>query len=448
MLSALTHLFKHLRGVGLGAILIRGTLSVGAIRIANKAITLVAAVVLARILGAQGYGFYAYAMAVVTTIAIPAQIGLPQLVTREIAAAEARREYSLMRGMRRRALQLASVSVVLGSLVGCAILLVSVHIPAINPAVFALAMLLLPLQIGLALLASMLRGLRFVVQSTWPQIALQPLLFLLLIFISMRYLTAWNAMALNLIATAVALVVLVKIFQKHWPEDANRFAPTYHTRAWLMSLLPFTMMAGINLINKKTDILMLGFFSSASDVGVYTVVFQGAMLVSLPLTAVNAVLAPNIARLYTQGDHQRLQRLITVATLATSLVAGIAGLGLILVGRWLLASVFGNDFADGYPVLAILCIGQLMNTLAGSVSMFLNMTGHEKDALKGATVSAMLNVILNALLIPYFGMVGAAIATAISLMIWNILLGILVFKRLRLVAGPFGARIKATSESK
>jgi len=184
---------------------------------------------------------------------------------------------------------------------------------------------------------------------------------------------------------------------------------------------------------------MLGVLTSASDVGVYNVAVQGALLVSFPLTACNAVLAPNVARLHAQGDHERMQRLLTSATLAVSLASAAAALVLILAGPWLLAGLFGETFTGGYPALAILAIGQLISAWAGSVGLFLSMTGHEKDTLKGMMVAALLNVALNAVLIPPFGTAGAATATAISLATWNVMLGVLLYRRLGLVAGPFGA---------
>jgi O-antigen/teichoic acid export membrane protein len=72
--------------------------------------------------------------------------------------------------------------------------------------------------------------------------------------------------------------------------------------------------------------------------------------------------------------------------------------------------------------LAILCVGSVVSTATGSVRMLANMTGHENDALKAFMWSAVLNVILNALLIPYFGIEGAAFATAVSVIVWNLVL--------------------------
>lgn len=435
----LNRALRPLRGDGLAAHLVKGVAGTGALGLVSKALSLLGAIVLARSLGAEGYGYYAFALAAVGFIAIPAQLGLPQLVLREVAASHARSEWALLEGLRRRALQIAAASTIFGAVLGGGgLLLLADHIAALDPLTFAIALLLLPMQIGLALTGSILCGLRRVVQGTWPRNALQPALFVLLAFLMAKSLTSDLAVTLNVMATAVGLAVTMWMLARYWPREASEATPDYRTRDWMRSMWPFTLLAGISLFNQKTSIMMLGVLASAEDVGVYNVASQGAMLVSFPLVACNAVLAPNVARLYAQGDHQKLQRLITTSTLVISLAAAVAALVLLVAGRWLLAALFGEAFADAYPALSILAIGQLLNACAGSVVLFLSMTGHEKDTLKGMSVAALLNLILNALLIPSWDFVGAAVATAVSLVTWNILLGVLLYRRLGLIAGPFG----------
>ncbi len=91
----------------------------------------------------------------------------------------------------------------------------------------------------------------------------------------------------------------------------------------------------------------------------------------------------------------------------------------------------------GAKVLTGLDVGQFVNVAAGSVGLILIMTGHEDDTFKGLVVATIANVILNALLIPIWGLEGAAAANAVSMIIWNILLGIRVHRRL----GIYGKRI-------
>ena len=88
--------------------------------------------------------------------------------------------------------------------------------------------------------------------------------------------------------------------------------------------------------------------------------------------------------------------------------------------------------------LKILCIGQLVNASVGSVGVLLDMTGNEKDSAGAIGLGAGANVALNALLIPRYGVEGAAIATATSIVIRNILLSVRVRQRLNISPTIFG----------
>lgn len=85
-----------------------------------------------------------------------------------------------------------------------------------------------------------------------------------------------------------------------------------------------------------------------------------------------------------------------------------------------------------------LCCGQIVNACAGSVTLLLTTTGHEGDALKGIALGAIVNVIGNAVMIPLYGINGAAVATGLSTVVWNVALGILVYRRLGINPTMFG----------
>jgi O-antigen/teichoic acid export membrane protein len=124
-------------------------------------------------------------------------------------------------------------------------------------------------------------------------------------------------------------------------------------------------------------------------------------------------------------------RLIFTATLPFALC-------LIFYGQDIIGMIYGTQFASGYRALAILSFGQLMNAAFGSVGLILNMTGNEKSSLKGQALALLINFALNIVLIPKWGLEGAAAATCISLIIWNILLAALVFKHLRIHTTALG----------
>lgn len=128
-----------------------------------------------------------------------------------------------------------------------------------------------------------------------------------------------------------------------------------------------------------------------------------------------------------------------MVSLAAKGILGISlpvALGLVILGDWVL-SIFGPDFPEGYAALVILVAAQLVNALAGSVGFLMTMTGHERQAAFIMAVSVVVNLALNAVLIPRFGIEGAAVATAFTTVLWNALMFLFVHRQLRINSTAF-----------
>ena len=82
-------------------------------------------------------------------------------------------------------------------------------------------------------------------------------------------------------------------------------------------------------------------------------------------------------------------------------------------------SIFGDGFEEGKNILRILVIAQFIIVLTGSVSLLLSMTGHEKDLKNCALLSGICSIILSLILIPFYGVIGAALATTAAISIQN-----------------------------
>jgi len=102
--------------------------------------------------------------------------------------------------------------------------------------------------------------------------------------------------------------------------------------------------------------------------------------------------------------------------------------------------LYSPEFAEAYVPLVIICIGQLVNASIGSVGSLLNMTGHEKDTTKSIFIGATVNVLLNLALTPVWGPIGAAIATTVTLIVWNMIMWQKVRSRIGIEPSPFVRR--------
>lgn len=436
---------KQLVRGGLGSLLVKAT-SAGA--------GLFITIVLARALGPEGYGLYAYVLSLVSLLSVPAQAGLPVLVVRETAKARATESWGSLRGLWRWSSAVAGVS---------ALVLASVALAigwAIRDALsreqlltFALGLVLVPLATLGDLRGAALRGLQRVVLGQVPEFVLRPGLLLtsLLLFqalVPARALTPVLAMGLHIVAAGASFAVGATILFRARPEALKAHPrAVYDTRSWLRSVLPLALVSSLILINQHTDIVMLGVLGSEAEVGIYRLSVSASSAVAFGLQAISMVVAPQFAALHAAGRYDELQRVVRQSARMILALATPAAILLAAFGRPLLAWLAGVEFASGSAPLTILVLGQVINAAMGSVGALLNMTGHERDTARGVAVAAAVNVALNAALIPLWGMVGAATATAASMATWNFLLWRAVKERLNIESMAFSrSRRRPTTE--
>lgn len=441
----LRKLVETWNGPGLGGRLIRGTAGSLALKVVATGLALATAVLLARLLGPGGYGAYSHALALTSLLAVPAQLGLPTLVVRQVAAYQARGAWGLLRGVLLRTTQLAlAISAVVATAGWLWARSAGDRMGGEELATLEWALALVPLAALASLRGAALRGLQRVVQGLLPDLVLRPGLLVLgvLTMAALGHaLSPSRAMGLNVLATLVAFGVGAWLLGKALPAEVRGATAGYDTRAWLGSALSLSLLAAMQVITAQTDIVMLGWLTSPQEVGIYTVAVRGAALVVFVLQAVNLALEPHVARLYTTGDRERLQRTVTwSARVVLAAALPVAGL-FALFGDAILRLVFGQPYVGAHTALTVLAAGQVVNAAMGSVGLLLNMTGRERETATGQAVAAAANVLLNLLLIPRYGVEGAAVATATSLVLWNLILAWKVYREIGVVPGAVGPMV-------
>lgn len=422
---------RKVQGNG-GEGLLRSGIVSAAIKLSSLVLRFGVALLLARILGAREFGIYAYVFALVSLLAVPVQFGFTALVVRETAKAHAVGRWSLMLGLWRWTSRVCILmALVVGGIAGTIAVLFSDRFTASELTTFALGLLFLPLSVLGDLRGAALRGLRRVIEGQLPEFVIRPAVFVLFVvvlgFVSYVFdaeqsLTAVNAMAVQVLSAAVALFVGVWLLRRAQPAELAGHSPEYDRRSWLLATLPLAFLNGMSFVNQYTDTLMLGALGTVEDVGIYRLVAQCATCVVIGLQAINVVVAPRFARAYALHDIGGLKSTYSF-TSRISLLAGVPiALAFAIWGKEILGIAFGEDFAVGHTALAILCFGQLFHAGVGSSAALLNMTGHERYTARAVVFAACINVSLNALLIPRYGVNGAAVASAASVVGLNGLL--------------------------
>lgn len=170
----------------------------------------------------------------------------------------------------------------------------------------------------------------------------------------------------------------------------------------------------------QADLWVVGAKLEAADVAVYGAALRLTMLVTIPLQIVNAVVPPIIAELYAKGDRMRMQRVLRVtATLAGIPAAGVL-LAFIVAGGPILGLVYGDFYAQGGTVLALLSAGSIVSVWAGSCGPALTMTRHERANMVFSLAGGVALVVAALLVAEPFGITAVAVAGGTLLALRNI----------------------------
>jgi O-antigen/teichoic acid export membrane protein len=215
---------------------------------------------------------------------------------------------------------------------------------------------------------------------------------------------------------------------------AAQASAAYGWRAMFSTGWPMLLSSAMFLVMSWTDTLLLGHFLEEDQVGIYRVAFRMAAVVTLVQAAVNSYAAPLFAERHASGDRAGLRAALRQTTLLNVAFSVPAFGVLVAVPAWWMGW-FGEAFVAGATCLVWLAAGQVVNALCGPVMYLLNMTGHERPAQRIVWVAALGNLGLNLWAIPRFGIEGAAVATAVSMALWNVAAALAVKRLLGLSVG-------------
>lgn len=431
--------------------MLSGTVSL-AIKVGGALFGMVVAVLLARTLGPAEYGEYSFVIALATLVAIPAQLGLPNFVIRETVRAMVDEQPGRLWAVWRWAHKVVTLMALIG-IMALLIFGLILSTDELRISTFLFALPLVPLIALGNIRGAALRGLGRVNLGQFPELVLRPA-FLLGILTILMHTDVWalfsasKAMFANAAATLLAFSVGSYLLIRYSPPlPSGVTANVPDQRKWLKSSMILGLMAGLQTVNANADIVILGLLSDNDDVGFYKVAMTIATAASFVLVSLSAVAIPQVVAMLHAGDIEALQDLVRRVSRLSFSAAVLSFFVLLMFGRPLLEFFFGASFAEAYPPLLILTLGNAFLSFFGPLSLVLNMANYESDTLAGVWIGALVNIIGNIILIPFFGGVGAASATTLSILVWNVLLYRQTYARLRIDTAAWGLLIWKKSEN-
>lgn len=402
----------------------------------SQAAAFVISLILARVLGRSSLGVYVQAFAILSLLQMVAMGGLHTGTMRFVAVHRAREDSGAVYGT---VLLGAGAALVLASLLAVALFLLSGWMAV---TVFSEPGLIRPLRaVALALPAATFAGVAlgatqgFKTMRASASIGLifEPLLrvgiTVVLLIMGWGVMGAMTALvASNYMAAALAGRAIRRLLKQPDPpvfEPRRLFA--FSSVSWLGSLA--------NSGLAWTDTVILGIYLPSSQVGLYSVATRLVVLASLVQTAINSALGPRIADLYSRDEHRALERAYRAAANWTVRLA-LPAFALLVIFPEELLDIFGSGFRAAAAVTAVLAAGKLVDAATGPCALMLNMSGRPMVNTLNNSAVLVVNVLLNVLLIPRFGLIGAAAAWTISLTLVNLARALEVWVIMRM--WPFG----------
>jgi O-antigen/teichoic acid export membrane protein len=421
----------------------RGFLGTFSLRTVGAAVSLATTVILARALGTAGFGVYAYALALVALLAVPAQFGIGTVLMRFCSAYERGQQYGLLRGLLRWSNTVVLITSLLFAAGAAAVLLL---FPSLLPeggggrtAVW-LGLMLLPIVALGDLRAASLTGLHQYWKGQVPEMLVRPGGVLLIV--SAVWLlrpgagfTAGEVMVYYLAASLTAFALGAWWLWRALPAGVHQAAPETEIPVWRRAGQLLTISRGGGMMLNRIDLVFLGALAGASSAGVYRAATALASLIAFGLAAVNVVAAPNFSRLDVEKERAEMVRMLAMASKLSLACALPLVAVLVVFGRDIISVVYGKPFAGAYVPLIILVLGQLFNAATGPVGSLLVMTGQEWWSMTAVATALAVTIPAYVVLVPRFGAVGAASATATGVVVLNGIMAVRAWYWLNLTRG-------------
>lgn len=388
---------------------------------------------IARRFGAEGNGYYNLFTAWMAVLGVLATLGLSSSNVRSVAEYSAKGEWGRLRPLHNGVLRaVIPFSLLIGLLfIGWRALVAKGVVgdgglPA--PVMLAMA-LVLPFSALLLVNVEFIRGTkRVAVSELLRSPAVLGLTFLVVLFIPGDTMTPVAVNAVVIASCALLAFYLVRryigmIEAKHQAQPLS-----INMREHLALALPMIITALASSLNGRLDTIMLAWYRPSDVIGIYGTAVKISIGIEFVIGAIKTIAMPKIAEMYHAGKHEELRETLDFAAKLVFWTTAPVSVILIVFAKPIMGFV-GPEFTEGATVLRIMTIAHFISASSGMVGAFLNMTGGQVGFSRIVVAAVGVNVVLNLVMIPPFGMLGAATAAGVTLSLWNIAAAVLIYRK-------------------
>ena len=403
------------------------------VRVGSAMLALVSQVLLARWMGKFEFGIYIYVWTWVLMIGALSDMGLSSAARRFIPEYTELMALDRLRGFLSGSRWLAfGIATGIGAIGALGVTLLSPWIDHFTVIPLYLACVTIPVY-GLVQIQA------GVAQSyDWPNLALAPFYIWRQLIITVLMGGAWlfgaptdavTAMIVAVVTTWAVTIGQLFVLDRRLKQKVAPGPKRYEAKTWLATSLPIFVVEGFYLLLTYVDILALEHLRSPDEVAVYYAAARLLALVAFVYFAIAGATTHKFTQYHLAGDKERLASFFR-ETIRWTFWPSLAACALILAFGKPLLWLFGASFEQGYAVMFILAVGMLSRAAVGPAERLLNMLGERKQCAAVYAGAFAINLGLCLLLIPHFGIEGAAIATSSALAVESIFLYRIAKRRL------------------
>lgn len=410
-------------------------------KVLGRGVRLMVDVVLARVLGPVGFGLYAIGWTITRIITLVTPLGLNIGVIR-YGAKYWKKDPARLKGV---IVQSVGYSLLTGALFGMGFYLLApwigntiFHKPEVVK-VIRLFALVFPVMTGLTTSAAATRVSHRMKYGALAEDISEPVVQIGLVLLAwwLGYGLGGSILACvggYTAAFLLALYYVVKLF----PELKRTVTVIYPGKELLAFSIPASLTGVFGVLLIWVDRLFVGYYRPAAEVGIYQAASQLSVAFAIILSGFNSIFSPMAADLFHRHEYERLEELFRVSTKWGLYLSLPPFLVTCFAPRLVMGVLFGKAYVSGWAALLVLTFAQVVNAGTGPVGYLLVMAGYQKRMFQLSFVMCLVAVIMGLILVPRYGMTGAAIATGASLS--GLFISAIVLARVAMNMRPYDRR--------
>lgn len=387
------------------------------LRVAGQGLGFLSFVFLARVVGEVAFGWLVLVLAWCSIGGLVATGGMDFVLLRHLRPYLDASELAKGRGLGEFA---ATISLGLGAIIAMAMLSILPIAGVLEAHQASLAVLIpvIPASAFISIRRNQMLALDRALLAQIPMGVVRPATTILLILVFHNFADSASPELVGSLSVSggfvIAALVAFAAGWRHLRPFRQATSRRFEHREWLKIGFAMLLATSAFVLLNQIDTILLGTMRSEAEVGAYNSAYRIAMVLGLPMIALQAVVASRISKAHAEGRLSDVRAIGRWVSLRATMIVGPMCIGL-FVGRQPLLAMFGESFVVASTALIVMTIAQLFNAWTGPTGYLLHLTGRQNRLALLAVFACIANTAGNLLLIPRFGMEGAAVSTAVCL---------------------------------